>query len=222
MLKTTFTRFRCTAIALATAAALITLPVPAAAQTGVAHGILYEILEAPTGEFQTNGARQMPGVFKPGPDTFERLAQATERGFVQGQGTLEWMTGELIVQAQSRIPFDPETGTFGVGTAAGTFRLTSTTGQRTVADFEGLLDLSMFTSTENGCPCPLAPVQGTWKTRGNKQTGGVFEGVFLMPFEIATDVYAYYNPNSGSIEPLEAHEYDRHGPLVKLLVGIAQ
>src|SRR6266516_1001431 len=90
-------------VALTCAATWMQPAMSAAQTTASASGVLYETLEAPPGEFQTNGARILPGAFIP---TGERLAQATETGSVQGSGALEWMTGDMTVHAQSRVPVD--------------------------------------------------------------------------------------------------------------------
>ena len=92
-------------IGLVLAGALLALsPATALAQSGVAQGVLYEVLEAPPAEFTPSGARIMPGVILP---IGIRLAQATETGTLQGSGTLEFLTGSVTVQAQSRVPVDP-------------------------------------------------------------------------------------------------------------------
>src|SRR3990172_2996387 len=83
---------------------LWTAPV-AAQQTATA--TLYENLEAPGGEIQTNGARTMPGVIRVTPDGFERLAQATETGTITSGATIFGLasdTGTIVAHGQSRIP----------------------------------------------------------------------------------------------------------------------
>lgn len=188
--------------------------------TGVAQGVLYETLEAPPAEFTPSGARIMPGVILP--SSLERLAQAKEAGTLAGSGTLEFLTGNVTVTAQSRVPFDPATSSFGVGKVNGTFSVNGG-GGAVAGKLDGQLDMSPLTSTNCGGPCPFALTNGMWSTQGATSTSGTYSGVFLVPFEAGSGVWAYLNPATGQIEPLQAHEYGNDGtPLIKLLVTLTQ
>jgi len=204
-------------IGLVLAGALLALsPATALAQSGVAQGVLYEVLEAPPAEFTPSGARIMPGVILP---TGQRLAQATETGTLQGSGSLAFLTGAVSVHAQSRVPVDPVTG-FGVGKVNGKFLVNTVSGK-----FEGQLDLSPLTSTNcAGKPCPFAPITGSWSAvNGDEKTSGLFSGIFLVPFEVGPGSWAYLNPTTGQIQPLQPNEFDKNGsPLVKLLITLVQ
>lgn len=188
------------------------------AETAAARGVLYETLEAPPGEFQTSGARILPGAFLP---TGERLAQGTERGSINGYGSLAWMTGQIEVNAQSRVPVDYDTSTFGVGSVAGTFYVRDVAGRVINGDLSGYLDLSPVTSTDcNGKGCPWAWTGGTWSSVTASNATGQFTGIFLIPFEIARTWY-YLHPQTG-LEKLRTHEFGRQGPMVRLHVELTE
>ncbi|MBI4610285.1 MAG: hypothetical protein HY726_14900 [Candidatus Rokubacteria bacterium] len=196
---------------------LVLSPVTTLAQTGVAQGVLYEVLEAPPAEFTPSGARIMPGVILP---IGIRLAQATETGTLQGSGTLEFLTGSVTVQAQSRVPVDPDTG-FGTGQVDGKFFVNTVSGK-----LKGQLDLSPLTSTNcAGGPCPYAPITGSWSTvNGAQKTSGLFSGIFLIPFQVS-GVWYYLDPSTGltTTTPLQPNEFDKNGsPLIKLHVTLFQ
>ena len=209
-------------LALLLAGVLALSPSPSLAETvtGTAQGVLYEVLEAPGAEFTPSGARIMPGVILPSGD---RLAQAEEAGTLSGSGTLAFLTGDVTVNAQSRVPFDPATG-FGVGTADGYFRV-SNTGGTVTGKLEGQLNMSLLTSTQcGGNPCPFAPITGMWSTLGDDRSNGMFSGVFLVPFEAAPGTWAYLNPSTRQVELLQPHEFDTKtgSPLIKLFVTLYQ
>lgn len=183
----------------------------------VAVGVLYETLEAPSGELQTGGARVMPGVILP---AGERLAQATEAGTVRGFGALEFLSGDIKVQAQSRVPLD-DNGAFGTGPISGTFSVRRQDGQLVRGKLEGELDLSQLTGNAcGGQPCPVAPVRGTWSTVSGSRTGGTFTGIFMLPFSMA-GTWLYLTP-AGEVVPLQEHEFGPQGPLVKLQVQLSK
>lgn len=182
---------------------------------GVATGVLYEVLESPPAHAAPMGP--IPGVYIPGAG--ERQAQATETGKLTGTGSLAFLTGDIQAQASSWVPFDPATWKFGSnGTVSGLFHVDGPAGL-VAAKFEGTIDLSLLTS----CPCPFAPTGGTWATLGKSKTSGYFHGVFLVPFEAAPGLWAYYNVTTGYLELVEADERGKDGaPLVKLLVTFWQ
>jgi len=195
------------------------------AQSGVAQGVLYETLESPPAHAATMGP--LPGVYNAG--TGERMAEAKETGDIQGWGSLAGFSGEMVVQGQSRVPFDPTTGQFGSGTVSGVFHIDNATGPGIAGKLDGSLNLSLLTSTENGCPCPLAPTSGTWSTLGKDKTSGVFQGVFLLPFQhpLAPELgwlYLELDPATGQptggVTPVQPSEFKDGVPLVKLVVAL--
>lgn len=194
-------------------------PAVGRAQTGVATGTLHEVRESPPAHAAPGGPT-IPGAFPPG--IGGRLAQATQSGSLVGSGSLKFLTGDIEIQAQSRIPVDPTTGAFGAGTVSGVFHVDSGTGIVT-AKFGGMLDLSLLTSTLcDGKPCPFAPTDGTWFTLGKNKTSGDYTGIFLLPFEIAPGIWAYLNPSAG-LEFLTPDDFGKDGtPLVKFLVTLFQ
>lgn len=212
-------------VGLLVAALLLALtPATALAWTGVSQGVLLEVLESPPAHAAPGGPT-IPGAFPPG--IGGRLAQATEAGTLVGSETLAFLTGDIEVHAQSRIPVDPATGGFGVGsvgTISGVFHVDNGGGVVT-GKLEGTLDLTGAVCGRQ--PCPLAPTNGTWATLGKTKTSGLFSGVFFIPFQIpGLPGWFYLTPDPVTGLPftqLLPSEFGKDGtPLVKLLVTLYQ
>lgn len=204
---------------------LLLLPSLAVAQTGVASGALLEVRESPPPQAVGAGP-DMPGNFPTG--IGGRLAEATEVGSLAGSGTLAFLTGQVELHAQSRIPFDPVTG-FGVGTIAGVFNIDNGSNGAVVGKIDGSLDFTLFNPTpENPLGVPLAPTAGSWTTLGKNRTGGGFKGVALVPFACPLGFGACYleldadgNP-TGGLTPLTDNEFMDGVPLAKFMFTLFQ
>jgi hypothetical protein len=194
-------------------AGLLVLLAPAVALAqGGTQLVLYEVVESPPPRPSSGG---QPGAFIPGPDgSVTRLAQATLSGpVVAASGSLDsWFGGDVQAHAQSRVTV---VGGDGTGPINGVFAVDLASGGAVPGKLSGTLDLSMLLSGT----APLASVEGTWHTLGKSSVGGMFSGVAQVPFPCG-DWLCYLDPDlSGSVTPLQTHEFDRNGiPLVRFLL----
>ena len=103
-----------------------------------------------------------------------RIADATLRGRATGG-----FAGDITVEAASVLSRVDWTGP-----AHGKMTINTDSGTTLHAVFSGQLNLSL--AMMGTAPSPLAPISGTWRgTKGTLQGGGRFQGVFVVPFQIA-------------------------------------
>jgi hypothetical protein len=213
-------------------AGLLVLFAPAVALAqGVAHLVLYEVVESPPPRPASVDLEGLPGAFVPGPDgSVTRLAQATLTGpVVSANGSLaSWFDGQVDAHAQSRVDLAS-----GVGPINGIFAVDLPGGGAVPGKLSGMLNLSLILTKQ----APLAFVfDGTWNTLGKSSVGGTFSGVAQVPMDcglladllagvvppVASGTFCYLNPVTHSLELLSSQESDQNGiPLVRFLLSLS-
>jgi hypothetical protein len=142
-----------------------------------------------------------------------RIADATLIGSIQGPPEF---SGDATIEASSILNQRDWTGP-----AHGKIALAN----GTHAAFSGQLNLALAVLGQP--PTPLAPISGHWTGTKGFQAGGIFDGVFLIPFQIPghPELGVFYlqldasGQPTGGVVPLQPNEFSANGvPLVKLLV----